>query len=127
MIASTPSSSLTDIGIDTVTDITFTLRVYPADDITEEDLLNQVCTIYPLGKDAVVPYIRETVDGEIVLFDNEYATMVIEGSKEDTLWGYSKSGPGKDKYGSMVKVATVKYIEVEKTGELLNFDLTPAQ
>lgn len=83
------SSSLKDIGIDTVTDITFTLRVYPADDITEEDLLNQVCTIYPLGKDAVVPFVREAVDGEIVLFDNEYATMVIEGSQEDTLWGYS--------------------------------------
>jgi hypothetical protein len=45
----------------------------------------------------------------------------------DTLWGYSKSGPGKDKYGSMVKVATVKYIEVEKTGEIPEFNLTPVE
>ena len=45
----------------------------------------------------------------------------------DTLWGYSKSGPGKDKYGSMVKVATVKYTEVEKTGEIPEFNLTPVE
>ena len=45
----------------------------------------------------------------------------------DTLWGYSKSGPGKDKYGSMIKVATVKYIEVEKTGEIPEFNLTPVE
>jgi hypothetical protein len=45
----------------------------------------------------------------------------------DTLWGYSKSGPSKDKYGSMVKVATVKYTEVEKTGEIPEFNLTPVE
>ena len=45
----------------------------------------------------------------------------------DTLWGYSKSGPGKDKYGSMIKVATVKYIEVEKTGEIPEFNRTPVE
>ena len=45
----------------------------------------------------------------------------------DTLGGYSKSGPGKDKYGSMIKVATVKYIEVEKTGEIPEVNLTPVE
>jgi ECF transporter S component (folate family) len=45
----------------------------------------------------------------------------------DALWGYSKSGPGKDKYGSMIKVATVKYIEVEKTGDIPEFNLTPVE
>ena len=83
------SSALQDNGIDTVTDITFTLRVYSAEDITGEDLLNQVCTIYPMGKDAVSPYVRETVDGKIVLFDNEYAAMIVESGGEDTVWGYS--------------------------------------
>ena len=62
-------------------------------------------------------------------FDAGVAAAAEKGEKYgmDTLWGYSKSGPGKDAYGSMVKVATVRYTEVEKTGELLNFDLTPAQ
>lgn len=43
----------------------------------------------------------------------------------DTLWGYSKSGPGKDPYGTMVKVAEVKMTVVEKTYELLNIQVNP--
>ena len=41
----------------------------------------------------------------------------------DTLWGYSKSGPSKDKYHSLIKVASVKIQKNEKTGEILSFDL----
>ena len=46
---------------------------------------------------------------------------------EDTLWGYSKSGPGKDKYGSLVYVAGLCMTRNEKTGEVLTWELTPAQ
>jgi hypothetical protein len=45
----------------------------------------------------------------------------------DTLWAYSKSGPSKDKYGSLVKVATAKVIRNEKTGDILNFQLEVPQ
>ena len=45
----------------------------------------------------------------------------------DTLWAYSKSGPKKDKYQSLIKVASVTYTQVEKTGEIQNFVLTPAE
>ena len=41
----------------------------------------------------------------------------------DTLWLYSKSGPSKDKYQSLIKVASVKIQKNEKTGEILSFDL----
>jgi len=41
----------------------------------------------------------------------------------DTLWGYSKSGPSKDKYKSLVKVAQVTIEKNEKTEEILTFDL----
>ncbi len=44
---------------------------------------------------------------------------------EDTLWGYSKSGPKKDKYQSLIKVASVAIVKNEKTGEILSFELTP--
>ena len=44
----------------------------------------------------------------------------------DTLWGYSKSGPSKDKYKSLVKVASVSIVKNEKTGDILSFNLTPA-
>ena len=43
----------------------------------------------------------------------------------DTLWGYSKSGPAKDAYHSLVKVATAKVLKNEKTGEILSFEYTP--
>ena len=45
----------------------------------------------------------------------------------DTLWGYSKSGPKKDKYQSLVKVASVSVCKNEKTGEILSFDLTEVE
>ena len=41
----------------------------------------------------------------------------------DTLWKYSKSGPKKDKYGSLVKVASFTMARNEKTDEILSFDL----
>jgi hypothetical protein len=43
----------------------------------------------------------------------------------DTLWGYSKSGPGKDKYHSLIKVAVVTVTKNEKTGEILTFEVKP--
>lgn len=42
----------------------------------------------------------------------------------DTLWGYSKSGPKKDAYQSLIKVASVAIEKNEKTGEILSFTLT---
>ena len=45
----------------------------------------------------------------------------------DTLWGYSKSGPKNDPYGSLEKVASVKVTKNEKTGEILSWELAPAK
>lgn len=41
----------------------------------------------------------------------------------DTLWGYSKSGPGADSYHSLVKVATATFTQVEKTKEVSGFSI----
>jgi len=49
------------------------------------------------------------------------------GYTMQTLWGYSKSGPSKDKYHSLMKVATVSVCKNEKTGEILSFDLKYAE
>ena len=43
----------------------------------------------------------------------------------DTLWAYSKSGPKKDKYGSLVKVATATFTQVEESKEVLDFAVEP--
>lgn len=45
----------------------------------------------------------------------------------DTLWAYSKSGPKKDKYQSLIKVATAKIVKNEETGEILSFECTPVE
>ena len=42
----------------------------------------------------------------------------------DTLWAYSKSGPKKDKYQSLVKVASASVVKNEKTGEILSFEIS---
>ena len=42
----------------------------------------------------------------------------------DTLWLYSKSGPSKDPYGSLVKVATVTFTRNEKTDAIADWKLT---
>ena len=46
---------------------------------------------------------------------------------EDTLWGYSKSGPGKDKHKSLIKVATVTMVKNESTGEITDWTVTPVE
>ena len=45
----------------------------------------------------------------------------------ETLWKYSKSGPSKDKYQSLIKVASVSIVKNEKTGEILSFDVKPVE
>ena len=45
----------------------------------------------------------------------------------NTLWNYSKSGPKKDAYGSLVKVAVAQIQKNEKTGEILAFAITPEE
>ena len=42
----------------------------------------------------------------------------------NTLWAYSKSGPKKDKYQSLVKVASASIVKNEKTGEILSFEIS---
>ena len=41
----------------------------------------------------------------------------------DTLWGYSKSGPKKDKYQSLLKVGEVTFRMNEKTEEVTDWEV----
>ncbi len=45
----------------------------------------------------------------------------------DKLWTYSKSSPKKDKYQSLIKVASCDIVKNEKTGEILSFSCTKAE
>ena len=45
----------------------------------------------------------------------------------EKLWGYSKSGPKKDAYQSLIKVASVRVVKDEKSGRILSFTVTPEE
>ena len=67
-----------------------------------------------LGKETLYTLSIYVVDEEAFAAgqaDNDKYTM-------DTLWAYSKSGPKKDPYGSLVKVGTTIFTQVEETGEI---------
>ena len=73
-----------------------------------------------------------TVAGYVL--DEEAFHIGVEATKNektpytmDTLWGYSKSGPSKDQYKSLIKVASVSIVKNERTGEILSFDLKPVE
>lgn len=76
-------------GIKEVTDITFTLHIYDNDNWTADYLVDEEFTIYPLGQEAVTPYVRTPAAEEIVLFDDENCTMIVTGYDPDNTWGYT--------------------------------------
>jgi len=64
-----------------------------------------------------------------VLDEEAFAAGQAEDSSYtlDKLWTYSKSGPKKDKYQSLIKVASCDVLKNEKTGEILDFVCTPVE
>jgi hypothetical protein len=64
-----------------------------------------------------------------ILDEEAFAAGQAADSKYNmnTIWGYSKSGPKKDKYGSLIKVAAAEIQKNEKTGQILSFNITPAE
>ena len=70
----------------------------------------------------------------VYILDEEAFKAGVEATKDektpysmDTLWSYSKSGPGKDKYQSLIKVASASIVKNERTGEILSFELKPVE
>lgn len=76
-------------GIAQVTDISFTLKVYDSNNWEAAHLVDEPFVLYPMGEEAVLPYSRTPVEGEMVLFDNEDCTMIITGFDPDNSWGYT--------------------------------------
>ena len=64
-----------------------------------------------------------------VLDEEAFAAGQAEDGKYtmDTLWAYSKSGPKKDKYQSLVKVASADILKNEDTGEIISFSCQMAE
>lgn len=78
----------TENGIAEVQEVEFVLRVSDSEDWMADPVLEEMFVIYPLGEDAVEKYERTPVDGEQVILDNEYCSMIVTGFAEDDIWGY---------------------------------------
>ena len=64
-----------------------------------------------------------------VLDEEAFAAGQAEdpGYTMDVLWAYSKSGPKKDEYQSLIKVASCDVVTYEMPGEILSFACTPGE
>ncbi len=67
------------------------------------------------------------LDAEAFASGQAAAEEAGETYNEDTLWGYSKSGPENDPYQSLVKVATITMTRNERTEEILSFEVEALQ
>ena len=71
------SSALSNNCIETCTDIEMTIRAYDSNNWIAEDFVNQTIHIYPYGEESAISYVRESQDTDIVLVDNDYATVTV--------------------------------------------------
>ena len=75
---------------------------------------------------------EDETDYTVAVYVLDEAAFAAGQAEDETytlekLWGYSKSGPGKDKYHSLIKVASVAIVKNEKTGEILSFNATEVE
>ena len=75
---------------------------------------------------------EEETDYTVAVYVLDEAAFAAGQAEDETytlekLWAYSKSGPGKDKYHSLIKVASAAVVKNEKTGEILSFSVKPVE
>lgn len=82
-------SALEKNGIKDFTDIELTIRVYDSNDWLAEEAALETVHIYPYGEDKASAFTREPQPADQILVDNEYATAIVTGYTEDSIWGYT--------------------------------------
>lgn len=86
------SSSLFEengISSDNVTQVTFDLRVYDADDWSADHFVDDTFTIYPMGEENASTIERTAQASDLVLFDNDDCTLIVTGFDPDSLLGFA--------------------------------------
>lgn len=72
-----------------ITRLDFTIRVYDSEDWSADALLEQNYTIFPHGETSVILDEYSPKSSDIILFDNENASMIMTGFRNDEIWGYT--------------------------------------
>ena len=83
--------ALEKMGIISVGEITFTLRIYDSEDWMEAPIVLDVFTIYPTGLNAeTVRFpVREETAGQVVVADDENVRFVIEWADDEDSYAYT--------------------------------------
>ena len=81
--------SLKDIGIQEITDIEITFKVYDSNDWTADAVALETVHIYPIGEEKATVFKRESQPSDTVLFDDANVSVIIIGYTDDPIWGYS--------------------------------------
>ncbi|MBE5947901.1 MAG: hypothetical protein E7261_02610 [Lachnospiraceae bacterium] len=82
-------TALTMTGVETVTDIEFDMSICDVETWGDTYAFEEHVIIYPYGEAAYQTYERVAQDTDVLLFDNEYASMIITGYEADDFWGFS--------------------------------------
>ena len=82
------STALKNNCIEDCTDIEMNIRAYDSNNWSKEDFVNQTIHIYPYGEENAISYVREGQDTDIVLVDNDYATVTVVSHGFNTYGSY---------------------------------------
>ncbi len=82
-------SQLNEYGVGEVTDIELTFRVYDSNDWTADPVAKETVHVYPLGEDKATTFVREAQDSDVVLVDNDQVKVVVIGTEDDSIWGFT--------------------------------------
>lgn len=78
---------LEENGITEITDVLTTFTVREVDDYTDY-LVEETVHLYPYGEDKAEKYERPEQDGDEILLDNDYVTVIMTGNGEDDYYAY---------------------------------------
>ncbi|MDD4311859.1 MAG: hypothetical protein PHW41_05185 [Eubacteriales bacterium] len=81
--------TLKNIGIQEITDIEITFKVYDSDDWTADAVAVETVHVYPIGEEKATVFKRESQPSDTVLFDDANVSVIIIGYTDDPIWGYS--------------------------------------
>ena len=83
------TSTLKENGITDFFDIELAFRVYDYDDWTATPVAVEIVHVYPHGEENATKFVREPQDSDNVIIDNDYATVIVTGYEEGSIWGYT--------------------------------------
>ncbi|MCD8190466.1 MAG: hypothetical protein LUD78_09665 [Clostridiales bacterium] len=82
-------STLEENGVVDYTDIALTFRVYNSDDWSEDDVAYETVHVYPYGEENAIAFVRESLDTDTLIVDNDEVSVIVTGYEYDDIWGYT--------------------------------------